>query len=562
MSPGDAVTWIEKRRDGSVSRAVFSRILSIQTVNGRAGSVDCAVLACNRFVPVSQLIAGHHSQRTERANNGGREAAAGGVSKPVSRRLATTQRRESTAAVDSRHDHRAGSVSSGDRPRPMVPVGSDDGRRAAAGAVRAVQPAAVPVVAFDFLNLLVRAFHAGKPTETHAVVSMFRTVANTINRLKPAHVVFALDGGHVRRSELLPQYKAHRPEPEALLKQQKALAEMALLAAGFQCVRVDGWEADDVIASIVEQHSGAVICSSDKDLLSLAGRARVWLPWGDGGWITPDEKLGLPAGQVSEYLALCGDSSDGVPGVQGIGPKTALKLLKDWGNLEAIAAAAITGQIKGTVGERIKEQQKMLWLCLEVIALNRSLPVPQLQSWRPPAGWQQAMQGMRLGAVVAALESLQIEDKQKCSAESLSAPTGQGERLEVSAGGNPESPPASVPDQIAEGTAANALTVSSAVATSSDGRASLITRSITEPIRRGLSLDELWHSHDRGLILQWELGRKKAAAGEPRDSGWKEGSELRVAWLQGFDGQDLCVQVGRESVGSQHPANSRQGSLF
>lgn len=293
------------------------------------------------------------------------------------------------------------------------------------------------ILAVDFLNVLVRAFHAGKPTETHAVRSMFQTVASAIRTLQPEIVVFAMDGGHKHRSELLPSYKAHRPPMPPELVKQMELAAQAIALAGWQAIRVQDFEADDVIASIVAKHSGVVVCSCDKDLLALAGRARIYHPWKGGEFVTPEDKLGLPAGQVTDYLSLCGDHSDGIPGILGVGPKTALKLLTEFGTLEGVLAAAATGKIPGAMSAVIKSQSAEALTCRAVVQMRDSLTLPELKNTPLAAGWQWRLELLRLGSVAAIIESLE-NTPLKDDGQTSSAATGKAERVDVGAADNPE----------------------------------------------------------------------------------------------------------------------------
>lgn len=413
IAVGSTVDWVTlDRATGKPASSVRTSVLAIEDVTtGSGNQIRCAVLSCNRFAPVSQLFPIGDAPAVEKERH---------VKEPpkMVQRSSTSEldadrwrAGDSTAEVGNNRQsesngNRSSLSASGHREghdsiRSKATSSDIPDQRASANATK--------VVAIDFLNVLVRAWHAGKPTETHAVRSLFQTVANTIRKLKPKHVVFALDGGHAMRSQLLPEYKAHRPDPEPGLQAQKALAEQVLQICGFQAVRVPDWEADDVLASLVCKHPDTVIVSSDKDLLALSGQAercRIYHPWQDGAFVTAEEKLGVPAGQVTDFLALCGDTSDGIPGVKGCGPKTALQLLKEFDSLEGILTASVTGQIKGAIGQKLKEQHHTAFLCRRVVELNVSLPLPELQPWRPVADWQHRLQELRLGSVAAIVESL------------------------------------------------------------------------------------------------------------------------------------------------------------
>lgn len=388
IAANTAVFWTPTDRTGNPTAAcVATRTVGPSfTVerNSDGQLIECVILSVNRLVPVWQL----HTSRPVVA-----KLAAASASKRETPAFAKPATRPVLATT----------------PATAAPAAKREPTSAAPAAKPAAAPEPCDVLAVDFLNLLVRAFHAGKPTETHAVRSMFQTVANAIRILNPKRVVFALDGGHKRRSELLPQYKAHRPEPDPLLTAQKALAESAIHMAGFQAIRVNDWEADDVIATIATKYANTVVASCDKDLLSLthsAERCRVFHPWGAGEFMTADEKLGISANLVTDYLSLCGDTSDGIPGAKGIGPKTAVQLLNEYGSLEAIIVAAMTGQIKGATGTKLKEQRDDVLICHRVVGLNTRLAIPELSAFRPVAAWQQRLTEIRLGSVAAIMDSI------------------------------------------------------------------------------------------------------------------------------------------------------------
>lgn len=496
---GSAVTWIQPGLSGGVQRTHFTRLTSeIQRVDCNDGrTLDCVTLENNRFVPVAQLRHGHVEGEHEHRSVGTdipakRERPR--VSHAIASQPSLSERRESlvpTTRLPSADGSRdtpavAGSGDCRDTVRESLPEYNPNSHRGAVD--ESATDRSVNVLAIDFLNLLVRAWHAGKRNETHAVRSLFQTVANAIRNLSPSHVVFAMDGGHDARTKLLPSYKAHRPPSDPNLTSQKALAEQALSITGFQCVRIDGWEADDILASIGTKHTDVVICSSDKDLLALAGRCRIYHPWGTGSFVTPEEKIGLPAGQITDYLALCGDSSDGIPGVKGIGPTTAVQLLEAHDSLEGILSAAAAGRIKGAVGSKLKEQRSDALMCRQLVELNTALPLPQLRAWSLPAGWQNKLQDLRLGSVAAIVQTL--------SENSIA------------------SPPMPPEETVAR-----------------------ICRSIAEPIRTGLSMMARWHGPDRGLIHCWEQGRQLGAAANP----WSRQTPNAIAWRQGADGLDLDV---------------------
>ena len=387
IQPGEQVTWIRRKRDGTIGHSQFTRVLTLESIVTTDGnSVPCAVLSCNRFVPVSEL----YSERL-------------GVSPPCESPQNTTPPMPTVVPLPAKVETvktQAG------RKRPSAAAESG---KAAADASQTVSGSSVAVrcsiLIIDFMNLLVRAWHVGKPTETHAVRSMFQTVANAVRNTRPQTVVFAMEGGYTHRQKLLPTYKAHRPPSDPNLISQRALAEQAIRAAGMQLIRVEGFEADDVIASIVRNNPETVICSSDKDLLSLCGRCRIYHPWGAGKFVTAEDVLGVSAGQVTDYLALTGDTSDGIPGVKGIGPKSASELLEKHTNLEGVIVASKYLRIPGATGRNVASGIQQALLSEQLVKLVDNLNLPSINSWELITGWQQRLTELNLGSVTTTLES-------------------------------------------------------------------------------------------------------------------------------------------------------------
>ncbi len=166
---------------------------------------------------------------------------------------------------------------------------------------------------------------------------------------KPDYLAIVFDKGMSNREEMYPEYKATREKmPDELAA---SLPRVRELVEGFHdpVVEVDGYEADDVIGTLALQarEAGleAVIVSGDKDLYQLIGEGIFLLNPGRGGptgvepeWVSQEnagEKFGIPPEQIPDYLALVGDTSDNVPGAPGVGPKTAVKLLKEYGESSA-----------------------------------------------------------------------------------------------------------------------------------------------------------------------------------------------------------------------------------
>ena len=199
-----------------------------------------------------------------------------------------------------------------------------------------------------------RAFHAirnlrspsGAPT--NAIYGFVKMLAKMRAAIVPTHLIVVWDGGlSAERMAMLPEYKAQRPEmPDDLRPQLDGIVGY-LKAAGLASFCGDGVEADDYIACLARRAAdvgmNVVIASADKDFMQLVS-ARVGLlnPGDKSEAVWTDEqvraKTGVEPSQVVDWLALMGDSVDNIPGVPGVGPKTATDLLRQFGSVEKMFA--------------------------------------------------------------------------------------------------------------------------------------------------------------------------------------------------------------------------------
>ena len=264
----------------------------------------------------------------------------------------------------------------------------------------------------DGSSYLYRAFHAlpdlrtsnGEPTgAVRGVLSMLRVLEADYKSDYRA-VVFDAKG-KTFRDDWYPEYKAHRPSmPEDLAAQIAPLHE-CIRAAGWPLLMVDGVEADDVIGTLSRQATEAgidcVISTGDKDLTQLVN-PRVRLVNTMSNEVLDEAgvkaKFGVPPERIVDYLALVGDTSDGIPGVPKVGPKTAVKWLDAWGSLEAIVAHA--GEISGAVGENLRQHLDFLPLGVKLVTVVCDLPLPLAVSELAP----QAPDRETLAALYARLE--------------------------------------------------------------------------------------------------------------------------------------------------------------
>ncbi len=199
----------------------------------------------------------------------------------------------------------------------------------------------------------------------------------------PSHLAVVFDASaKTFRNEMYGEYKAHRPPPPADLVPQFPMIRTATRAFSLPCIEMDDFEADDVIASYAVAARAAgwhvTIVSSDKDLMQIVDEAVDMLDtMNDRRMGVPyvREKFGVPPEQVGDVLALMGDSVDNVPGVPGIGPKTASKLIADHGGLEAVLAAA-PAMKPGKLRDNLVAHADAARLSRQLVALRLDLPLP------------------------------------------------------------------------------------------------------------------------------------------------------------------------------------------
>src|SRR5512144_1388966 len=184
----------------------------------------------------------------------------------------------------------------------------------------------------------------GEPTA--GTYGFARELLRIIEQEKPEYLAVAFDTGKTFRDQIFPAYKATRAKmPDDLQPQIKRIREM-IDAFNMPRLEMEGYEADDVLGSIAriaaEQGLGTKIITGDRDLLQLVNeRTVVYLAGDDQNYITDEDgskKLGVRPSQVVKYTALVGDTSANIPGVPGIGEKTAISLIEKFGTLDNIYA--------------------------------------------------------------------------------------------------------------------------------------------------------------------------------------------------------------------------------
>lgn len=234
------------------------------------------------------------------------------------------------------------------------------------------QIAANPLVLVDGSSYLYRAFHAFPPLTnsqgepTGAMYGVLNMIKSLIAQVQPSHIAVVFDAkGKTFRDELFEQYKSHRPPmPDDLRLQIQPLHNM-IRALGIPLLSIEGVEADDVIGTLAVQASAqgkkVLISTGDKDMAQLVDDNIMLINTMNNSLLDRDgviEKYGIPPELIIDYLALMGDSADNIPGVAGVGEKTALGLLQGIGsmadiyaNLDRVADLPIRGAKK--LGEKL-----------------------------------------------------------------------------------------------------------------------------------------------------------------------------------------------------------------
>jgi DNA polymerase I len=264
-----------------------------------------------------------------------------------------------------------------------------------------------PLILVDGSSYLYRAFHAlpslsnsrGEPTG--ALLGVVNMVLKFMKERHPERIAVVFDAsGRTFRDELFAEYKAHRPRmPDDLRAQIEPLFAM-LRALGLPLIRIEGVEADDVIGTLAcraarESHQ-VLISTSDKDMAQLVDGSITLINTMSN---TTLDRAGVKAKfdvypeQIADYLALVGDSSDNIPGIPKVGPKTAAKWLGQYGTLAALVEHAAA--IEGKVGENLRSGLVTLELSRKLATLNTNLDLDiSLEDLRPSPPDREALRAL------------------------------------------------------------------------------------------------------------------------------------------------------------------------
>ncbi len=244
------------------------------------------------------------------------------------------------------------------------------------------------LILIDGSSYLYRAFHALPPLTnsrgepTGAIYGVLNMIRKLLTDYDPDYVGVVFDSkGKTFRDEIYTEYKAHRPAmPDDLRAQIQPLME-TIREMGLPLIIIDGVEADDVIATIAVKatHQGwqTLISTGDKDMAQLVNEQVTLINTMSGSKLDRQgviAKFGIPPELIIDYLTLIGDTSDNIPGVPKVGPKTAAKWLTDHGSLDHILAKA--DQFTGKIGDNLRSSLEYLPLSRQLVTLRLDVELP------------------------------------------------------------------------------------------------------------------------------------------------------------------------------------------
>ena len=241
----------------------------------------------------------------------------------------------------------------------------------------------------DALNYLFRSYFAikgmtnKKGDATNALFGFVRSIEKLIKEFEPEHIVCVFDGPNNKKSrtDIYKEYKGHREKMPDDLFCQIDISKKYCRYRGIQIIEVSGVEADDVIGSIAkwsaEKNICTYICSSDKDLCQLVdNNVKILQTYKDNLIIDSSEVekiYGVRPNQIVDYLAITGDASDNIPGIKGFGPKTAAKLLSQYGSLANILKNP--DQIENKkYSEKIKAESEIAKMSYQLATIQLDVP--------------------------------------------------------------------------------------------------------------------------------------------------------------------------------------------
>ncbi len=273
-----------------------------------------------------------------------------------------------------------------------------------------------PLVLVDASSYLFRAYHAlpklsnSKGEATGALIGVLNMLRKLREDYRPELMAVIFDApGKTFRDDLFPAYKAHRPPMPEDLREQIEPLHAVIQAMGLPLLRVPEVEADDVIGTLATraaaQGLATLISTGDKDLAQLVGDHVTLINTMSDEHLDRQgviDKFGVPPERIVDYLTLVGDSVDNIPGIPNCGPKTAVKWLQEFGDLEGVMANA--ARVKGKVGENLRQSLDRLPLSRALtqikLDLDLGLELADLKPTAPDAealrAWYRHIESRRL----------------------------------------------------------------------------------------------------------------------------------------------------------------------
>lgn len=227
----------------------------------------------------------------------------------------------------------------------------------------------------------IRHLSSPKGIPTNALFGFTQMLIKVLKERSPDHVAVVFDAGRQTfRNEIFPEYKANRASmPDDLVPQIAPIKEM-VRAFNIPALELKGYEADDIIGTIAcdceKKEVDVVVVTGDKDLMQIVTshvRLLDTMKDKESGDREVEERFGVAPERVVDILGLAGDSSDNIPGVPGIGEKTAIKLIQDYGSLDSVLERV--GEIKGKNGEKLREFAQQARLSRQLATIDCQVPI-------------------------------------------------------------------------------------------------------------------------------------------------------------------------------------------
>ena len=246
----------------------------------------------------------------------------------------------------------------------------------------------------DAHNFLHRNYHAlpklttSSGQEVGALYGFVRWLLKMLKEYQPAYVAVCFDspGGCARRKALLPSYKGTRKKPDDALVSQLNVARDLVARLGLAVVAKSGIEADDLMAFLARRAAReqvpSVLATTDKDVYQFLGEfIHIWPAGGKDGFKGPEaakEKFGVDVNFLPDYFSIVGDSADNIPGVRGVGPKSAVELIEKFGHLEDILRAAHTDNpdMKPALAKKLLDGEGAALLSKQLVVFDTNLDMP------------------------------------------------------------------------------------------------------------------------------------------------------------------------------------------